>query len=96
MAEFRDASLIAPIGEVYSEIVETQFGFHVMLVTDRVEPTEEELPTEEDVVSRLKIQSVGTQLQVWFLQQMESSQVTVDEDYGTWTANPPGVTPPPA
>lgn len=93
--EFRDASVVAPPGEVYSEIVETQFGFHVMLVTDRTDPPVEDLPTEEEIIDRLQADAVALELNSWFLEQMTSAEVTVDEQYGTWQASPqPTVIPP--
>ncbi len=93
--EFRDASVTAPTGEVYSEIVETQFGFHVMLVTDRVDPVIEDLPTEDEIIERLQSDAVALELNSWFLEQVTAAEVTVDEQYGTWQAAPqPTVIPP--
>ena len=94
--EFRDAALVAPIGEVYSEIVESQFGFHIMMVTDREDPDPESVPTEDEVSESLLSQRVGIELERWFNDQIEASSVTVNEEYGTWTVSPPGVTPPSA
>jgi parvulin-like peptidyl-prolyl isomerase len=90
--EFRDASLVAPVGEVYESLVETQFGFHVMLVTDRVEPAEGDLPTEDEIAATLEAMAVAAELETWFLEQMTSADVTVDEEYGIWQTTPqPGV-----
>lgn len=93
--EFRDASVTAPTGEVYADIVETQFGFHVMLVTDRVDPPAEDLPTEEEIVDSLQADAVALELNSWFLEQVTAAEVTVGEQYGTWQAAPqPTVIPP--
>ena len=93
--EFRDASLIAQIGEVYETLVETEFGFHVMLVTDRVDPAEDDLPTEDEIVDTLKATAVVAEFERWFLAQMTAAEVTVDEEYGIWQTTPqPGVIPP--
>lgn len=93
--EFRDASLIAQIGEVYETLVETEFGFHVMLVTDRVDPAEDDLPTEDEIVDTLKATAVVAEFETWFLAQMTAAEVTVDEEYGIWQTTPqPGVIPP--
>lgn len=93
--EFRDAALAAPTGEVYGEIVETQFGFHVMLVTDRVEPAAEDLPTEEEITESLRADAVALELNAWFLDQVTAAEVAVEEQYGTWQAAPqPTVIPP--
>jgi peptidyl-prolyl cis-trans isomerase C len=94
--EFKDASLIAPIGEVYDELVQTQFGFHVMLVTDRQDPAEEDLPTEESISESLHATNVRDAVNTWFYDAVASADVTVEEEYGTWSHDPPqpGVIPP--
>ncbi|MFV1960886.1 MAG: peptidylprolyl isomerase [Acidimicrobiia bacterium] len=90
--EFRDASLVAPVGDVYETLVGTQFGFHVMLVTDRVEPAEGDLPTEDEIADTLEATAVAAELETWFLEQMTSADVTVVEEYGIWQTTPqPGV-----
>ena len=93
--EFRDASVAAPIGEVYTEIVESQFGFHVMLITDRTDPPIEDLPTEAEVTETLEADAIAVELNSWFLEQITAAEVTVMEEYGTWQASPqPTVVPP--
>lgn len=94
--EFKDASLIAPLGEVYDELVETQFGFHVMLVTEREDPAEEDLPTEESVSESLHTADVREAVNEWFYGAVAAADVTVEEEYGTWSPDPPqpGVIPP--
>ncbi len=90
--EFRDASLVAPVGEVYEDLVETQFGFHVMLVTDRVAPAAGDLPTEDEIVENLAAIAVVAELEIWFLEQMTTADVTVEEEFGIWQTTPePGV-----
>jgi parvulin-like peptidyl-prolyl isomerase len=93
--EFRDAALVAPVGEVYENLVETQFGFHVMLVTDRVAPAAGDLPTEDEIVETLQAIAVAGELEIWFLEQMTTADVTVEEQFGIWQTTPePGVIPP--
>jgi parvulin-like peptidyl-prolyl isomerase len=93
--EFRDAALVAPVGEVYENLVETQFGFHVMLVTDRVAPAPGDLPTEDEIVETLQAIAVAGELEIWFLEQMTTADVTVEEEFGVWQTTPePGVIPP--
>jgi parvulin-like peptidyl-prolyl isomerase len=93
--EFRDAALVAPVDEVYENLVETQFGFHVMLVTDRVAPAAGDLPTEDEIVETLQAIAVAAELEIWFLEQMTTADVTVEEEFGIWQTTPePGVTPP--
>lgn len=91
---FRDAVLDATVGEVYPDPVESQFGFHVILVTDRTDPDESEIPDDAQLTENAVDAAVLTELQTWFTGVMENAEVTVEEEYGTWTASPPGVTPP--
>jgi parvulin-like peptidyl-prolyl isomerase len=93
--EFRDATLVAPINEVYEEIVQTTFGYHVILVTARVEPTEDELPTEEQIAENLQTTALSEEHNAWFMEKVVAAEVTIDEEYGTWEATPqPQVIPP--
>ena len=93
--EFRDAVMVATVGEVHTPPVETEFGFHVIKVTDRVEPDPDTLPTAEEIAEGLYAEVVGQELNSWFLAATATADVTVDEEYGTWQAAPaPGVIPP--
>lgn len=86
---FAEAVRNAPVGEIYDDIVESEFGFHVILVTARAD-----LPTDEDLANTVKDVAVESMLEEWFLSVVEAAEVTVDDDYGTWQANPPSVVPP--
>ena len=94
--EFRNASLAAPIGEVHDEIVETQFGFHIIMVTSREDPSEDALPTEADVAKSIRDSAVGEVLEDWFFGAIAAADVVVDPEYGAWNPQPPnpGVVPP--
>ena len=85
---FAEATLAAPIGEVYPEIVESQFGFHVVLVTERTEPADGDLPTEDEIAESLSAQAVSADLDQWFLEAITGAEVTVDERFGTWETEP--------
>ncbi len=91
---FRDAALVATVGEVYPELVESQFGYHIVLVTDRDEVPEDQLPTEQDLIDGVKAQAVNNELESWFLARVAEADVTVEEQYGVWQASPPTVIPP--
>lgn len=92
--EFRDASVAAEIDEV-TEPVESQFGFHVIVVYDRTEPATEELPAEEEVRETLADEAGLVALEEWLVAKVTAAEVTVDEEYGTWTLEPqPAVVPP--
>jgi foldase protein PrsA len=91
---FQAAVLEAPVGEVYPQPVESQFGFHVILVTERTEPADDQLPTDEELMASVIEQSVVSDVESWFFDSMEAAEVSVAEEYGTWTPVPPSVTPP--
>lgn len=92
---FRDAAVVAPIGEVYQELVESNFGFHVIIVTERTDPAEEELPTEQEIAEALKASVVSEDVAGWFAEKIETAAVIIVEQYGTWQTSPePAVIPP--
>jgi len=93
--EFRDASVAGPIGEVYEEIVQTQFGYHIIRVDDRTDPDPSEAPTEAEAAESLKTAVATGTANEWRLEVLAAADVTVEPEYGTWSATPqPGVTPP--
>lgn len=93
--EFRDATLNAPIGEVYETIVATFFGFHVILVTERTEPEASALPSEDDIVETMNLEAASNIFNPWLLGQLTGALVEVVERFGTWQTEPqPQVVPP--
>ncbi len=89
VAEFADATMTAPIGEV-TEPVESEFGFHIILVEDRTEATAEEVQTI------MGDQALFDAVDQWLLDAITNADVVVDEQYGTWEIDPtPRVVPPP-
>ena len=88
--EFAEATMTAPVGEV-TELVESQFGFHVIVVEDRTEATVEE------VQSLMENLAVFDAVDQWLLDSIVTADVIVVEEYGTWEINPsPQVVPPSA
>lgn len=85
VAEFADATMTATIGEV-TEPVETEFGFHLILVEDRI------VATPEQVLGILEQNAVND----WMFDAVVNADVTVEEEYGTWQTEPapPQVVPP--
>lgn len=78
--EFDEAASQLPIGQL-SEPVQTQYGFHVILVEERKEASFED--AKEEVRAGLNSQSQAAFRR--FLQQaVNSVRVTVDERYGTF------------
>jgi parvulin-like peptidyl-prolyl isomerase len=94
VAPFRNAAMEATVGEVHPTPVESQFGFHIIQVTDRTDADESALPSDVDLTTTVQDATIFAELQEWFTGVMEGAAVTVDEQFGTWTPNPPGVTPP--
>lgn len=84
--EFRDAVLLAPVGEIYEETVESTFGFHVVQVTDRQDANDGDLPDDETLINTLKTTWAADELLVWFQGIMSAADVMVDPEYGTWQA----------
>jgi len=92
---FAQALMVAPLGEVVAEPVETQFGFHVLLVRERDVPTDEEIIK---LYSDLEINDeMNLQAQAFVLEALTAAEVTVNERFGTWVTSPaPQVIPPEA
>jgi foldase protein PrsA len=78
---FADATLATEIGSV-TDPVETEFGFHLIRVDSRVEATPEEIQ------QTLLETQMATLAQSWFLDAVVSAEITIAEEYGTWTTDP--------
>jgi parvulin-like peptidyl-prolyl isomerase len=91
--EFMEATLEAEL-DVPLGPVESDFGFHTVLVTERTFPTDEELPTDEEIIESTRNAELPQVLSNWIGGHLDSAEVTVNEKYGTWQTNPPGVVPP--
>ena len=85
VSPFRDAVLVAPVGEVYTETVESNFGFHTILVTDRQDANEDDLPTDDVLVETFQDNWLAAEILAWFNDVMVAATVTVDPEYGTWS-----------
>ncbi|HEY5889098.1 MAG TPA: peptidylprolyl isomerase [Acidimicrobiia bacterium] len=90
---FMEATLETEVGE-YSEPVESEFGFHIIIVNERTFPADEDLPTDEEITEALKVPAVNNALTAWINGHLETAEVEVNEKFGTWQTNPAGVVPP--
>jgi parvulin-like peptidyl-prolyl isomerase len=91
--EFEAAANAQPIREV-TDPVQTEFGFHLILVRSRGELPFEEV--EEDIRQLLTEQSQGeggAVVTAWLEEVLASADVTVDPQYGSWDPAT-GVVPP--
>lgn len=78
--EFDTAAFTQPVGEV-SDPVQTEFGFHLILVTSRGLPEFEDIePQVADALS----QEVNAAFGEWFEPALAEAEVTLDQRYGTW------------
>ena len=92
VAEFAVATIEADL-EVPTGPVQSQFGFHVILVRERTQTSLEEV--RADIVAGLRSQQSTTLLSDWMLAVISGADVTVEEEYGTWELDPfPTVVPP--
>ena len=92
VAEFGIATIEADL-EVPTGPVQSQFGFHVILVRERTETPLEEV--RADIEVNLREQQSATLLSDWMLAVIGGADVTVVEEYGTWELEPfPTVVPP--
>lgn len=92
--EFRDAAVAAELNTL-TDPVETQYGFHILEVYDRTEPEADTLPSEDEIRESLAESSGAEAVQAWLTEIVEAADVTVNEEYGTWSLEPqPGVQPP--
>ncbi|MEN8233512.1 MAG: peptidylprolyl isomerase [Actinomycetota bacterium] len=88
--EFAEATMAAPIGEV-TEPVESEFGFHFIVVEDRT------IATAAEVLFLMEERAVFDAVNDWLFEAVTTADVTVEEDYGTWSLEPsPHVEPPAA
>ncbi|MFV1999696.1 MAG: peptidylprolyl isomerase [Acidimicrobiia bacterium] len=78
---FADATMSAEVG-VVTEPVETEFGYHLILVNERTEAPPEQV--------RLYLEQLANSNVVddWFAAVIEAASVTVDETVGEWVTDP--------
>jgi foldase protein PrsA len=93
--EFANAALEAELN-VPTEPVISEFGYHILLVTERNEAQAADLPTEEETIDTLQNQAAGPAAQEWFDGRMAGAEVLVTERFGTWETDPDPVVVPPS
>lgn len=79
---FAQAAMSAAIGEVTGPVA-TDFGFHILVVSERSTPTREEYLA--DPWALLTEDNLSTIWSDWFSDELQAADVWVDGRYGTWT-----------
>ena len=79
--EFANGALEAEIG-VPTEPIESQFGFHIILVNSRT------TADTEAVFAYLDAEAQSAVIDAWFVTAIESAEVTVDAEIGEWVTDP--------
>ena len=80
--EFAEAALTATLGEVVGP-VESEFGFHVLVVSERTIPTREEyLADPRAALSDTQLSQIWAG---WMGEVLEAADPWVAAEYGTWT-----------
>lgn len=93
VTEFSQAALAATIGELTGP-VETDYGFHLLIVSERTTHTRAEY--DANPFALLSDQQLSTIWADWINRVLQASDAWVAESYGTWTATgilAPGSTP---
>jgi parvulin-like peptidyl-prolyl isomerase len=90
VAEFASAAATAEIGTV-TEPVESQFGFHLILVESRTDPTPF-ADVREELAAQLDSEREGAIFEEWLVTVVEAAQVEIDPEFGSWSIDPEGPT----
>jgi foldase protein PrsA len=78
---FAEATLAAELDTV-TDPIETEFGFHLIVVNDRIEAT------TEDVRTYLTETRSQDALSTWFTAMIEGADITVIDSVGVWVLDP--------
>lgn len=89
--EFAEATLVAPLDTVFGP-VQTEFGFHLIVVESREEPTAESIAA--DPLGALPADLLQSEFNNWFNARVDEADVSVLSRVGTWFPDGPGILPP--
>jgi parvulin-like peptidyl-prolyl isomerase len=90
VAEFDQAASTQPIGQLSDPPVQTQYGFHIIIVRERKEATFEEAREQAQAAVNAQTQNAFRE---FLASAVTSAKVTVDERYGTFEASGTGQAP---
>ena len=92
VAEFAAATLEAEVGVPFGP-VQTNFGWHVILVRERTVPAFEDI--RDTLAEEALTADSGQRWVEWLTGVLAAADVTVEPEYGTWTTDPsPNILPP--
>lgn len=81
--------------DVPTEPVQSSFGWHIILVTERTEPEVDADVVRENAETVLSAQRGSPLVEAWLLEVVGEAEVSVEPEYGEWASSPvPQVTPP--
>lgn len=81
VAAFAQAAAEAPVGVVTGP-VQSDFGWHLILVESREEPS------LEDIKEQITMGRVNQLIDAWLIDIVKDATVSVDSQYGTWVTEP--------
>lgn len=90
--EFAAATLEAEVGVPFGP-VQTNFGWHVILVNERTVPAFEDV--RDGLAEDLRLSDGNRRWVDWLTRVLTEAEVVVEPEYGTWTTEPsPNIIPP--
>jgi parvulin-like peptidyl-prolyl isomerase len=89
---FGSTAATAPIGVVAGPI-ETDFGWHILIVDERIAPTTFE-DLAADPLAYLELSSINDLWVVWFDDAVGDTDIAVRSQIGTWVPEADGIRPP--
>lgn len=86
--EFGIATLQAELNVPYGP-VQSEFGYHIILVTAREVPVLEDI--REELAETVRVGAANGAVTDWFIELVNSAEVTITPEYGTWEDTGTGV-----
>lgn len=91
VAEFADATVVAPIGEIFGP-VQTDFGFHIIIVDSRTAPTLEEM--QQNPAEYVDETALNAEIGTFLGEALGTADIVIASNVGTWDPDALGITPP--